>query len=84
MRNNNSLTCLNDDTEPTQAFPRGQVPMGEKMTVPGSSYTSNTTNSFTELMLSSSWKTSSRCLSGADGEEAADGPRKATRAGGKG
>lgn len=46
-----SLTCLNDDTEPTQALPRGQVPMGEKMTVPGSSHTSNNTNNFTELIL---------------------------------
>lgn len=46
-----SLTCLNDDTEPTQALPQGQVPMGEKMTVPGSSHTSNNTNNFTELIL---------------------------------
>lgn len=51
VKNNNSLTCLNDDTEPTHAFPWGHVPMGEKMTVPGSSRTSNNTNNFWELML---------------------------------
>lgn len=51
VKNNNSLTCLNDDTEPTHAFPWGHVPVGEKTTVLGSSCTSNNTNNFSELML---------------------------------
>lgn len=51
VKNNNSLTCLNDDSEPTHAFPWGHVPVGEKMTVPGSSHTSNNTNNFLELLL---------------------------------